>query len=61
MHDKLVGQICIDCVAYSQHNADAGILDPYTKEQLAFAVCDLANKLNIVKRAARKQLQEKVK
>lgn len=53
MHDQLIEQMLIDCIAYSDHDADKSILDHWSKEQMAFALRDMASREKHLKKALR--------
>lgn len=53
MHDMLITEVLTDCIAYSDHDAPASILDKWTKEQLAFALRDMASREKGFKQALR--------
>lgn len=51
MHDQAVEVIVTDCVAYSQFNAPASILDRWSKEQMAFAIHSMSTRLRLFRDA----------
>lgn len=58
MHQLVLDEILKDCVAYTDHNAPKDILDRWSKEQLAFALIDMVDRLRIAKAALRAELPQ---
>lgn len=51
MHQKMLDLILIDAVAYTDHNAQASIMDKWSKEQLTFALAAMSTRLRILRNA----------
>ena len=49
MHEKVLEAIMVDAVAYARHDGPCGLLDKWSKEQLAFALDAMAVRLRILR------------
>lgn len=55
MHQKMLDLILTDAVAYTEHNAQASIMDKWSKEQLTFALSAMSTRLRILRNALHRE------